>query len=281
MPYEVKVLADSISPSGDRLWSAACTYPRMVHAELLTHRTHSRNAASSRAIPVKKLLSQVHSDPVWPVWWGKNQSGMQAREELTGLRLLGAKASWVFGREMAWLAATLMSKAGAHKQLPNRLIEPYSYITTILSGTQWSNFWALRTHEDAQPELRKIAVMMKEAYDASTPTLLDYGQWHLPLILPEERDLPIEQLIKISTGRCARVSYLTHDGRRDISADITLYERLLGGGHMSPTEHVARPMTPQELAAGRNSNFVGWWQHRKDIPGEADYAQLLAEAALL
>jgi len=281
VPYSARILLDSVTPNGDRLVTAELSYARMVHAELLTHRTLSRNAASSRAIPVKKLLQQVHSDPVWPVWWGANQPGMQAKEELTGLRLLGAKAAWLLGRETAWLAATLMSKAGAHKQLPNRLIEPYTHITVLVTSTEWSNFFALRTHEDAQPELRKIAVMMKEAYDASTPTPLDYGQWHLPLILPEERQLPIEQLIKISTGRCARVSYLTHDGRRDISADITLYERLLAGGHMSPTEHVARPMTSQELAAGRNSNFVGWWQHRKDIPGESDYSQLLAAAALL
>ena len=201
---------------------------------------------------------------------------MQADRELSGARLLAAKGAWLLGRETAWLAATLMSKAGAHKQLANRLVEPYTFITTIITTTELSNFFALRTHRDAQPELRRIAVMFEEACDASTPTPLDYGEWHLPLILPQERDLPLDQLIRISVGRCARVSYLTHDGRRDISADIRLYERLLAGGHMSPTEHVARPMTPGELKAGSNSNFVGWWQHRKDILHEENYAQLLA-----
>ena len=98
--------------------------------------------------------------------------------------------------------------------------------------------------------------------------MVELGRWHLPLIQDDERSLPDEELCKLSVARCARVSYLTHDGKRDHERDLDLYERLLGGGangHWSPFEHVATPAAdPQQHSA----NFVGWEQYRKRFPQE-------------
>ena len=79
---EVKVIADSISESGKRITTFQLKYPRFIHSEVMTHRVFSRNASSSRAIPVKKMIEQVRNNPAMPIHWGANQSGMQAKNEL-------------------------------------------------------------------------------------------------------------------------------------------------------------------------------------------------------
>ncbi|HSR94094.1 MAG TPA: FAD-dependent thymidylate synthase, partial [Solirubrobacterales bacterium] len=158
-----------------------------------------------------------------------------------------------------------------HKQVANRLLEPFMWHTVIVTATEWDNFWNLRCHPDAQPEIRLIAETMRAAAEASDPVELDLGEWHLPLVGPEDREqvASIEDLIKISAGRCARVSYLTHAGKRDPDADIELHDRLLESGHMSPLEHPARPLTPAEIEVGEwAGNFRGWRSYRKGISGE-------------
>jgi thymidylate synthase ThyX len=161
-------------------------------------------------------------------------------------------------------------------------LEPFAWITVILTATEWANFFAQRTHEDAQPELKHIAELMLEAYRAARPAPLQMGEWHTPLILPdEEATLPLELRLKISVARCARVSYLSHFGTRDHEKDVELYERLLGGGangHWSPFEHVATPLQSSDETSG---NFRGWKQYRKLFPQEnvltlPDDAQLAA-----
>ena len=164
----------------------------------------------------------------------------------------------------------------AHKQVVNRRTETDSWHTVIVSSTEWDNFYALRTSTEAQPEIRVIAKMMLQNQLDSTPITLEYDEWHLPLIQDFEKDLALEDKIKVAIGRCARVSYLTHEGKRSIEADVTLYERLVRSGHMSPTEHVARPMTKEELSINKFSgNYQGWHQHRKDISHEENFGALL------
>lgn len=268
--YSSKILADSVAGYNQkRLTTFEISYPRFVHAELMTHRVFSRNSASSRAIPQKKLRERISTDPAGPVWWGKNQKGMQAREELAGPEKEKAKQLWLEARAAMLRYSDALATLGVHKQIANRLLEPWMFITVIVSATEWDNFFFLRVHPDAQPEIAHVARMMKEKYLESTPATLEKGQWHLPLVNEEEKSrLNIETLKKIAVGRCARVSYLTHDGKRDIEADVALHDRLLKPGevlepqHLSPFEHVA---TPLEAAQARGGNFFGWRQYRQDI----------------
>jgi thymidylate synthase ThyX len=275
MPYRAEVLLDSVSPANVRLTTFVLTYPRFVHAELLTHRVFSRNASSSRAIPVKKLIDQVADEPVLPVWWGRNQPGMQARDELDADMKATAQAIWLEQRDVAVAAARRLVDLGSHKQIVNRILEPWMWITVVLSGTTFDNFFWLRCHQDAQPEIRTLAELMREAYRASAPRSLAAGDWHLPFLRDDDTGLPLEAQRKVAVARCARVSYLTHFGVRDVEKDLELHDRLLVDQHLSPFEHVA-------MACGEpisDGNFTGWRQYRSliqsAVPGpdrEADEA---------
>lgn len=270
MAFSARVLLDSISPAGARLTTMELRYPRFIHSELLTHRVLSRNSSSSRAIPIAKMIAAVREDPALPVWWGRNQSGMQAFAQIDADARAAAEAEWRSALADALRHAERLAQKDIdlHKQLVNRLLEPFAWITVIVTATEWANFFTQRTHEDAQPELKHLAEMMLAAYRAGVPRPVALGRWHLPLILDDERQLPEETLAKISVARCARVSYLTHEGRRDHAKDLELYERLLGGGangHWSPFEHVATPLADPVASSG---NFVGWEQYRKRFAQE-------------
>jgi len=305
MPYEAKVLADSISAEGDRISTLEVTFPRFVLAEFNTHRVFSRNSASSRAIPIVKQLRRVLDDPYVPIEFGSNQPGMQAGPPLEGEARVKAEEEWLAARDdavrhvvglivgpgapadAASLEALLdeiqeRTKArdipdewlNVHKQVANRILEPFMWHTVIVTATEWSNFFHLRCHRDAQPEIRRAAVAMRDAQEQSRPDELRPDEWHLPLIRHEDREEgpTIEELIKVSAGRCARVSYLTHAGERDLQADIDLAQRLLESGHMSPLEHPARPMSAEERGEYGEfcGNFRGWIPYRKEIAGEQD-----------
>lgn len=288
MSYEAKIIADSISEAGDRLTTFQVTFPRIVLAEYNTHRALSKNSASSRAIPVEKQIRKVLDDPFIPVYWGKNQKGMQAEQELTEYEQRRAVSEWLLGREWAVQSAESLLAKGVHKQIANRLLEPFMWQTCITSATEYSNFFALRANPMAQPEIRVIAEMMKELYETNEPNLLKIGEWHLPYTSAEDYwsvDEP-EDIRKVSAARCARVSYLTQEGKRDIQADLDLYERLAGSGHLSPLEHLATPMKQvyvKDMSYAENvskldslfyGNFKGWKQLRKFIPNEDDFGKV-------
>lgn len=259
MGYACRIVADSISAAGKRITTLEVSYPRFVHAELLTHRMLSRNSSSSRAIPVAKLMEQVREDPAMPIYWGKNQKGMQAGEELSPEVRGEAMMAWLEARDkMLGYAFYLGSVAGVHKQIANRLLEPWMYITVLVTATEWENFFALRCHRDAQPEIRKIAEMMRDAMEAGAPVELEAGEWHAPF--GDAKDTPWR--LSLAVARCARVSYLTHDGQHDISRDLALFDQLQSSGHWSPFEHVAQALSsPDE----RSGNFYGWRQLRADM----------------
>ena len=264
-PYSAIIIADSIAPCGRRLITAVMTYPRMVHADFMTHRMLSRNASSSRAMPVERTVRQIISNPAEVTWWGANQRGMQATSELRGWRRAVAERIFYAARWPALGAAWSLMKLGLHKQLANRLLEPWAYITVIVSATDLHNLFALRCHPAAQPEIKRAVEALRAAVIASVPKRLAAGEWHLPFVTDEERTaLPTETLVKLSVARCARVSYLTHDGKRDLQRDVELYEQLSRDRHLSPTEHAAIALAEPE----RHGNFTGFKQLRKAIPNE-------------
>lgn len=294
MGYSARILKDSVTRRGfelHRLTTMEVTIPRIVLAEFNTHRMLSRNSASSRAIPVEKRIAAVEADPFIPEAFGKNQKGMQAGENLDEDDAHMAKQEWMLACKDAVYRARQLAARGVHKQLANRVIEPYLWHTIIVSGTEWDNYFGLRRHPDAQPEIQKPTELMWEAYQASTPR--EHVEWHLPLVDDFDDlvdswhagNLPGElwdTLCLISIGRCARVSYLTHDGKRDPLADIELARRLHASGHMSPFEHVARPMTQDDISQRGLSNhrpflgnFCGWVQYRKLLANEDNFKKAM------
>lgn len=281
MTITAKSVLASVSPEGKRIDTLLLRYPRFIHAEFMTHRQFSRNASSSRAIPVERLIADVERDPVFPSFWGKNQPGMQAREELEGEDKSLASSEWMDARDRAVQSAKALSRIGAHKQIVNRILEPFAHINVVVTSTEWDNFFALRIHDDAQPEIRELAVAMREAMDGADMQALEYGEWHLPFVSQEEIIAqggftdPSGNLRIVSAARCARTSYRTHDGRvSTLEEDIALGERLTKSVpfHASPFEHQAIPdfqvvngpedNEPMWVHSEKHRNFTGWLQNR-------------------
>ena len=264
-----KIIEDSISIGGKRITTFQLTYPRFIHSELMTHRVFSRNASSSRAIPVKKMIQMVRDEPAMPIHWGANQPGMQAKAEIQHVGV--AKDIWLRAARNAANIAEEMEQVGLHKQVANRILEPFQHIHVVLTATEYSNWFELRAHPDAQPEIQELAVQMGDLMYGNEPKILLPGQWHLPYVTKEDRLCTInlgedsEDLRKISAARCCRVSYLKHDGTAaNLIDDLHLCDKLAGAKpiHASPFEHQATPLdNPDE----RSGNFIGWRQYRKDI----------------
>lgn len=286
--HSAKVLADSIA-NGVRLVTFEVTFPRIILAEMNTHRVFSRCSASSRAIPIEKMIERAMTDPYVPKRWLANQRGMQGGEELSLSAQAAARTQWLIARDHAVKQATVLKDLGIHKQWANRLLEPFLWHTAIISSTEWDNFYFQRIHPDAHPDMFETALAMGVAMRDSTPKQLYCdNEWHLPFIDKTDFDAHPEfrrdyEWKKVSVGRCARISYLNHNGVRDVAEDIALHDRMMEHGHMSPYEHVARPMREKELQFGTycwskergdhieapfNGNFRGWVSYRKEIQGE-------------
>jgi hypothetical protein len=274
---EISVVEASRSQAtGKAIVTFCCRYWRAIHSEVMTHRQFSRNASSSRAIPTAKLLETVRTDPAGPIHFGKNQSGMQAHEEHEQL-IVHPRTGMMLNREEAWSTmaaesadwAQAWADAGYHKQIVNRIIEPYSYITVVITATEWDNWYALRAHADAQPEIQDVAYTMLRLVkdipmrEVVNTNVTDPRAWHLPFVKFEERThFQIADLLAMSASRCARTSYLTHDKENPTrDEDEKLYCRLVESEplHASPLEHQA--VNSGEKRASRN--FTGGWvQHR-------------------
>lgn len=279
-----KVIADSLNTSQysileKRLTTFELVFPRFILPQFNTHRVFSRNAASSRAIPLAKTIKQVIEMPVMPIW-NKNQPGMQGTFDVTSEEEEEFIKIWLDARDDAVKHAKRFKDAEAHKQIANRILEPYMFTKVVLTSTEWENFFNLRIHEGAQPEIERLAILIKErllfvmenGQRASDPVRLKYGEWHLPYVLPEEKTLPIDVQVKISVARCARVSYKLHDDSQysTVDKDVALYEALYTDGHMSPFEHQATPYQHYQDWMGNphlQGNLKGWKQHRKLLEG--------------
>lgn len=344
MSFAAKVVLDSINPDRQRLCSVVATYPRFIHAEIMTHRDRARNAASSRAIPWKakrkKMVNEsdgeyaanlaegglpalsekcmyrmISENPVIPIKWGAEQKGMQTGDQIPPHLADLATKLWLIGRDQMLKIADMVHNIGEtyemlqkgelehlglygtsaqvendpttkiHKSLANRLTEPWMWITVLMTATEWNNFFRLRVHPDAEIHFQKIAGMIKDAMRESIPKRLAIFEWHTPFVDDDEKNeivgawkagrlnVPIEftalECIKrISAGRCARLSYLTHDGKRDWNEDIGLATKLINRSdnviHASPLEHVARSSDKST----RSGPFKGWFQFRKEFANE-------------
>ncbi len=266
----VKVIKHSLAPCGKELISLECKFPRFILAEVNTHRVLSRNSASSRAIPVEKQIQRVFDEPFIPDKFTSNKPGMQGGAVLIGQAHIDAVNSWLIGRDEAVHRAKSLLALNIHKQYANRLIEPFQYHTALLSGTEWANMMAQRCHPDAQPEFQELAECMYYAITMSIPRYLNYGEWHLPYIENCDWDVALEMsshtgedaqeiLKRVSVARCARVSYMNMNGKRELEADLKLWDKLLTGNHWSPFEHVAMALS----TVTQSGNFVGFQQLRK------------------
>ena len=233
------IIADSYTEKGTRVTTMQLRMHRFILAEFNTHRMFSRNTSSSRAIPTKKLRRMVLEHPAMPVEWGLNVKGMQAHNVIGPVEEQQAIEIWKRAAANAVGSAEEMEKVGVHKQVTNRLLEPFMWANTIVTATEWDNFYCLRAHKDAQPEFRVLAELMRTAMEESTPRLVKVGDWHLPYA--PESDLTLRARQLQSVARCARVSYLTFDGKESsLTDDIRLARSLRSAGHMSPFEHQCR-----------------------------------------
>ncbi len=319
-----EVIADSVH-DGSRLTTFELTFPRLILAELNTHRRLSRNSASSRAIPVWKRLVDIIMYPFIPLQFGKNKPGMQSAEQSSQEDSEAAKVNWLVDRDIAVIQAFVLAggkdqilkdskdnpravevcdkvsqlmieypdvvsrmislSAGVHKQHANRALEPYAWHTAIVTGTHWRNLYGLRASVMAQPEIADLAIAMARAHSESVPKVLEHGEWHLPYVFEDDiREVSDKKtLARISSARCARVSYLTHDGKRNIEADLRMVDGLQSNGHVSPFEH---PATTHDTTGAYHGNFNGnfssqWMQYRKMLENEDDFTKLTSTESLL
>lgn len=319
------ILASKATADHPPIYTVRMRYPRIIHGEIMTHRMFSRNARSSRAVPVKTMLNEVRDIPFVPWHWGKNQKGMQADEEcneivwnqLVQMPLAGSgyghpldwkgkeiettgvdrDDAWLMAAKRAFQSAEAFMNAGYHKQIPNRLLEPFSWIDTLITSTHWSNFLWLRDHEDAEPHLQDLARLVKQAIDEAEFQELAPGEWHLPYITADDlkeanfgpSQTPANNwLCQISAARCARISYKPFDGDASYERELDRYNMLVTADrvHASPLEHQATPDSFNRLVceyAGEidysdpettwrnphlHGNLPGWIQYRKTVDGE-------------
>lgn len=246
-----KVIADSVNIHGHRITTMEVRFHRFVLAEFNTHRVFSRNSASSRAIPLLKQLRKMDENgPAVPVSWPRDKAGMQGGEEIEDYMKEVIEETWLTTARLSAKTAAVLNQCGLHKSVVNRILEPFMWHTVIVTATAWENFFEQRCSPLAQPEIRLAAEMMRDAYHASTPKVLKDGQWHTPYV--QEADIErlagdnlssVDYQLKVSAARCARVSYLTHTGERDVYKDIELFDKLSQAKppHWSPMEHVATP----------------------------------------
>lgn len=288
------IIQDSISRHGKRIITFELDYPRFIHSELMTHRMFSRNAASSRAIPVERMHQHISENPATPVHWGANQAGMQAKAEVEDVDK--AKNEWYNATQQAIVSSKALLSVGLHKQIANRVTEAFQMMKTIVTATEWFNWYELRNHEDAQPEIHELARVMLEAQELSKPFLVQHNEWHVPYI-SRTRDhlhgpviyrdstgcaLSAESALMISASCCAQVSYRKSDDTFEKAKNI--FDRLINSHpqHASPIEHQATTMVEPYCAPfdssrtwskgithlakdGRygSGNFYGWIQYRQ------------------
>lgn len=273
-------------------YSVEVRYPRFIHAEVMTHRDFSRNAASSRAIPILKMIRDIINDPAVPLHFGAHQKGMQADHELTGWRKWVVKTAWLTAMWLVIGLALVAYYAGVHKQVINRMLEPWSHITVIITSTKWNNFFNLRRHRDAEPHIHMLADAIYDAIQNADRMPIGEGEWHVPYVdravdmtgtlrytIRDEDgsvvELTVDEARMVSAARCAATSYRTVDGK------IMNYQRALVVGdklikadviHASPLEH---QLTPDRIKDGTwtsphlHGNTTGFIQNRKLYPNES------------
>ena len=259
-----KVVCDSISEQGIRLTTFEIEYPRIVMSEFNTMRAISKNSSSSRAIPVSKMLEHTKNINLKPIYFGSKKSGMQAGDELEGEDLQYAKSTWESALHSMVHSAKILDGCGVAKEVCNRLVEPFQLVKVVCTATDWDNFFNLRLHPDADPNICMLAYKMYQAMQESEPVELKAGEWHLPFVnvgwngrgemryADEDFNfVELEQAIKLSAASCASVSYRT-EGMTLEKAD-KIFDMLIKAEvvHSSPLEHCATPVKPKFNELGK------------------------------
>lgn len=299
---QAEVILASQGPNQRPIYTVRMRYPRIIHSEIMTHRVFSRNARSSRAVPIARMIKEVEEKTFVPWHWGKNQKGMQAEKSCDALVCLPNSFDEYESNKIAWLEAAAVAieyaeafmEAGYHKQIVNRLLEPFMWIDTLVTSTDWENFFWLRDHKDAEPHLQDLARLVEKALNNAPLVNLEPGQWHLPYITKQDLTAVhmsfgatllgtrhkglTETLCKISAARCARISYAPFDGNASYERELERYNSLVSSDriHASPLEHQA---TPDSVlyddadglvydAPEHHGNLSGYIQFRKTVPGE-------------
>ena len=290
-----KIIAKSYNP---HLNTTICTfeldYWRAIHAELLTHRMFNKNSQSSRAVPITAVIKLVAENPAGPQFWGANQAGMQASQEVQDIP--AAKEAWKRAANRAVESALELNSLGLHKQIVNRVLEPFCNIKVVLTATDFNNFWWLRKHKDAQPEFKYLAEEMHDLYFGTPSETLLYGDWHVPYVNTDKTSgatsrvyldekgnvISANEALKISASCCAQASYRKNDTSLEKAESI--FSRLIESEpvHASPTEHQATPMdagctlNATKGVTHEDKNGVlysgplrNWIQHRQLIPNNA------------
>ena len=265
--FKAEIIKDSVNPNGQRLTTMLVTYPRIIHAEMCRHRMHSRNTASSRAIPFEKMAKDVEENPFIPIAWQKSHKGMQGTEYHTDKLNIEAKIDeWLIAKKHVVNQAKQLHNMDVTKQICNRLLEPFVWTTELITATEWANFFQLRINDQAEIHIQEIAKLIKSAMDQSEPQYLELGRFHIPFVDDLSFDPDIidfhSDVLKVAVARCARLSYKTlgPNPKVDHNADLRLYDKLLAENHMSPFEHIAMATVKQF-----HDNFNGFWSYRKEI----------------
>lgn len=267
------MIAHSKAPNGEELITMEIELHRFVLPEFNTHRTFSRNFQSSRAVPVQKMIEQVRNDPAMPVHWGKNQRGMVAEEQLENVEHIQRR--WRLAAISAADEAEYLVSQGLHKQVSNRLLEPFMWTKGVATATRtaFEAFFLLRSHKDAQPEIKALSDAMKVVLEESVPRKLECGEYHLPYVDLEDPLFTIEEAVKISSSCCAQVSYRSLDDSIEKAEKIYNMLNLPENGvykedppHFSPTEHIAKVVmcTTTDRCSG-SFHSREFWQYRKAL----------------
>lgn len=274
------VICDSISEQGQRITTVEVEVPRIVLAEMNTHNAISKNCSSTRAITIAKAIQQIEENGFEPVYWGEKQSGMSARNELSEENLELSKMYWRRAKRNAIRSVKNLDFFRTHKQIAGRLLEPFQMVKQVLTATDWDNFFNLRIHPDAQPEILMLAYKIYKALEASCPTVLRAGEWHLPYVeisqtddvfetyyyvwnvdttgtetdgYKDEERLTLEEAQRVSASCCAQTSYRKSD--TSLEKAVTVFDRLVTADvlHASPFEHLATPVLPRKQPSSKNS----------------------------
>lgn len=261
---KTKIIADSTYVDDQnkqhRVTTFELEYPRFIHSELKTHRVFSSNSASSRAIPIEKMISLIQDNPVIPMWT-LNRKGMSGDALIDEDKIELANRIWLQTLDKVINSVNCLSGLGIHKQDANRLLEPFQHIKTILTGTDFSNFFFLRISPEAQPEIKTLATSMQYNMNESTPHLLKNDEVHCPYFIDAVNKKDMDKILT-SVALCAQVSY-----RKENTDEATvnrIVNRLINSDriHASPFEHICIANT---LGFPQKGNLNGFVQLRHKI----------------
>lgn len=294
------VLRSVCANTGKEIITLILEYPRVIHAQLLTHRVFSKNSSSSRAVPAARAIEQIRENPA-KYFWTENQKGMQGTEITSEDKLHHINVLFDLAKETnIKIVEKLTDPEGlnVHKQNACRLLEPFQNIRVCLTSTEWDNWDWLRIDPDAQGEIADLAKAMHKVRTQMPRQFLEPGEWHLPFVEssrnPDTGDFEyfdsVGNVITLEQGKIISMSCTAQTSYRRLDTSLhkaeDMYGKLFSGNkvHASPSEHQATPISPM-VDAGFNAedwpegvthmgreysfwsgNFNGWIQHRQLIP---------------